>query len=751
MTCESSKDAISRLESAESIERRAELTKTEKQLSPKAAEGKRTLDTAMEPIRRMKAEEETATGARHAELVEELNKHYSDTAVAMEKATPEKKAVTQALQADSNVKKYIEEMDLDEYANLRQELQTTFGGPQARLAEIMFKDTHLANLEKTLSEKGLYTNQIGNEFATMKSSGILTDRDFNKLRVLEEYAKKGTDVIQPGSARGTYASMKANLGEELTQEIFSKKFGEQLEKLTPKLEELSRTDKLFKKGLTKDEERILEEWQKGTRKIDGNTIEVMNKIAEKISNDTWDAIKGTIKPLDELDVKDRAKVIGNTMGKEGNLLTRNEGKLIGLGATGVALLFGIPQSLVWYVTTTPTNIAEMMALYQQFQDKDVEDLERSLLCDDCIKNINELLDKINNMEDWPILKTLLAIPIYGDYIRSYLEWGLTDNPAAITKNMRNMYGDLEDMGLVKKADNTLGYEKTTPEEREKIYAEDPTKLFKTKDEKYIEEYGNKIWGDMAFDASETPDGRPMSGAQAMIYYMSLMGKESAEYGSDLGVSDRTKGWEQNNPSFVEKVIGWGNEQTEKTKREAGASSVDEMREVAIQNAMKREGLTREQAEKRVNEEVGLLVERGSTEKEALEKLTGMGGGAGGAGGVTGGGAGGGAGGGTEETLETKARKKYAEGLVKGKKMTELSDNERDIVTKELSFKEVKNTNPTTTLGEYTDGMSQSKKKEVVKEHVSENHKSMSKDEIIEAKDIDKAATAAAILDAACGE
>jgi len=39
----------------------------------------------------------------------------------------------------------------------------------------------------------------------------------------------------------------------------------------------------------------------------------------------------------------------------------------------------------------------------------------------------------------------------------------------------------------------------------------------------------------------------------------------------------------------------------------------------------------------------------------------------------------------------------------------------------------------------------------VKEHVSENHKSMSKDEIIEAKDIDKAATAAAILDAACGE
>ncbi len=84
-------------------------------------------------------------------------------------------------------------------------------------------------------------------------------------------------------------------------------------------------------------------------------------------------------------------------------------------------------------------------------------------------------------------------------------------------------------------------------------------------------------------------------------------------------------------------------------------------------------------------------------------------------------------------------------------MTELSDNERDIVTKELSFKEVKNTNPTTTLGEYTDGMSQSQKKEVVKEHVSENHKSMSKDEIIEAKDIDKAATAAAILDAACGE
>lgn len=732
--------------------------------STKASRGKETIDKTMNPIRKIIEEEKFASGARKSEIKNELMKQYSDVPTSTDKMTTEKRAITQDILTDSDVKEYIGQMNYDEYANFRSELQGVFGGAQARLAEIEFKNAKIPRITEALKEKELYTDTINDAFSTMKGEGILSDRDLNKLRALENLSNEGLDTIKTGTARQTYNSMKSTLGEEITNDIFTTKIEKNLRGIKEKYSKLTTQDKLFKKAPTKDELKIFEDIATGKRKPDGNSLEASYRMLDKMSAESWDAIRGTIKPLDELDSAQRASVISNIQNKESKTSKMKKAAAGTLSLMGVAItaLYAIPQSLLWFGTSTPTNIAEMTGLYEQFKTgkESMDAIDKKLLCPTCMSDMNTFLTNLENTLDGLPYSLFLSIPIYGDYVRSYIETPINDNINAIQANYERMFTELEALGLVKRANNALGFEQTTDNERAEYYKKDMSTLFKTKDEKWVQKYGELVLGKNGFSSSETPDGRPMTATQAMIYYMSLEGKDGAEYGSDLGVSDRTKNWEQNNPSFVEKVRSWGSAKESELERESSTSgmppakgtyTLDELKEIAIQNAMKRNGMNREQATRNVEEEVMILQERGGkSELSALMTLTGKSGEDYTYGKSSGGGRGGSTSGSSSKSSETKTeRRKYTEELAK-KDLNTVSREEKERVTKEMSFKEVKEQNSETTLSDYTSDMSASEKKAKVKEYVREEVETMSKEEVNEAAVVDKEATAAAIIDSVCG-
>ena len=84
------------------------------------------------------------------------------------------------------MKAYVNSMSIDDFSTLRMELQSTFGGPQARLLEIQFKDAKTAALANELEKVGKYTDAVKQELSDMKARGILSDADMNMLRGLEK-------------------------------------------------------------------------------------------------------------------------------------------------------------------------------------------------------------------------------------------------------------------------------------------------------------------------------------------------------------------------------------------------------------------------------------------------------------------------------------------------------------------------------------------------------------------------------------
>ena len=88
---------------------------------------------------------------------------------------------------------------------------------------------------------------------------------------------------------------------------------------------------------------------------------------------------------------------------------------LGTATIALAALYGIPQSLLWYGTSTPTNIAEMSGLYEQFKtgDEDMDSVMNKLLCPKCLDTMNTYLTNLDGMLNNPPFSLFLSIPIYG--------------------------------------------------------------------------------------------------------------------------------------------------------------------------------------------------------------------------------------------------------------------------------------------------------------------------------------------------
>jgi hypothetical protein len=348
-----------------------------------------------------------------------------------------------------------------------------------------------------------------------------------------------------------------------------------------------------------------------------------------------------------------------------------------------------------------------------------------------------------------------GIPIYGAYFTSVTSPGYA-SVIAHDGNLKDIYNHMVSRGLaVEDRSTRLGYRETTDEERIAFYEADEKALYKN-DKDWIQKYGEKLYGTTGFNASEVPDGQPMTSTQIMAYYHTLKGDGVVPYTAftALGLDERTKGWQQDQTGFVNKVLAYGDERKGTTgtmgtpATTTTTTTMDDLYEKAITNAMKRDGLTREAAIRSVNLDVQQLMDRGNDERQALEKLTGtVSTGAGTTTGTTTPG-----GGESSGELPNRPEDQYANSVLgsKGFRKSTQEEKQAQIVANTrsdgtLDFKALKDKDKDNAVKpkdvEYIAG------KSFIEPYVKENLDTMTKEEIRDAQEAGKKETANAIMEA----
>lgn len=618
--CYGSDDAVSELLTASSrtTERRTTSPSTAT-TTAKAARGKTTIDAAMEPVRKLVEEEKTATGITKEKLKSELVKHYAES--AEKKMTPEKEKLTTDLLTDSDVKAYVGQLDYDDYSSLRAEIQGIFGGPQARLVEMEFRNAKIPAIVSKLEENGRYTPSIKNAISDIMGEGILSEKNLGKMRELENVAKNDLDDIWQGTSRQTYERMKYTLGETITNELFAMRISDSLNAVMEMTADTGKVSEALGRKLSTDEWKMFDDIEKGKRKADANAFEASVKMIQKLSQSDLDIIRGTIKPLEELDGPSRTAVIQKLNDKWST--TKKAAVVagtIGAFAWGIGVL--LPDKLNNWGQFGLTNAAEMSALFGQF-DKDVS-VDRLLQlwfpAGDRKTAMELWLKSAKTYIGW--METIYSIPIIGDWYKSMTMVGYTSAIGSLG-NFDTKMTELKNKGLAIEDKTTLsGWRETTLKEKQEFYRKDLSAYFGL-DADAQKKYS--IWNDKTGIYKKGKSGAELTPLQAMAAYYYAQGQyniQLSDYGLTSGdVSDESMMIEVN--KYGEK---YGIKETTLPTGSGSASSSNAY-EKAIENAMKREGLTREQAIRNVEAEVKFMGERdGMTREDALLKLTGIGGG-----------------------------------------------------------------------------------------------------------------------------
>jgi hypothetical protein len=494
--------------------------------STKADSGRRTIDNIMSPIRSMIEEEKTATGARKTELQNKIVSHYAEA--GEKEATKEKTDFTTAIKADNSVQTYIQKMGYDDYANFRSEVQRVFGGPQARITEIEFKNAKIPSITTRLQEKGLMTSTINDAFTTMKGEGILSEKNFNQLRELDELADKGLTTIQQGTARQTYKDMKATIGEPITNELFAHKIDNNLAELTRSYSESGLVDKLFRKTPTKDEWELFDKIASGKQIPNGASFEAVQKMLAKISADGWETIRGTIKPLDELDGPGQISV-AKEMYKSSLRGKLTSGRALVVDAATIAL--GPPAALGIWAMWQQTQFENNMQFGKWVDDKSSEGLWNRFLSDDAIEG--QRMAKETQQSWLAAYEFITSIPIIGDFYKLQLNaMGSEAQVRGFDNDAKlNIFGPLVDKGMaVEDSSAPWGYSKNT--NMDETYKKDPSRLFKN-DAGWIKEHTPWKGGSGIYRTGK--QGRKLTALEAMALYYYDKGENNVEL-SKMGLT-----------------------------------------------------------------------------------------------------------------------------------------------------------------------------------------------------------------------
>jgi hypothetical protein len=585
----------------------------------KAARGEKTLNDILQPIRNAREAEKTATGAEKARLMDEIHSHYAEGKSPGSKTTKATQDISKAIQSDSDVQQYIRNMSPSEFGKARTEIKNTFGGDQARMMEHQYVNK-MDDYEAALESSGKMIPSIKERIATTRSRGVMSDSDLDVMRGLEEYLSLGDDAFARGKSRGTYNSLGRKLGDDITQDIFETKISDNLDKIAQKAGNQNILDSAFGKSLSDDEKKLLEDY--GTGKIipDANTLETTAAMLRKMDQNTLSAMRNAVEPLDELPFRSRTGVMEKAKKSKISKAWDGTGKATkgAIAATGLGLtvMYGIPQTLLWYATSTQTNIAEMTGLYEQFKADNAltSDLDRGLLSIESLARINEFLSNLMSAEDRYPYKLFLGIPIYGDYVRSYLADGMGDTQTSIAANFGRLFEQLESRGLTTRDSSTLGWRATTEDERKEIFKNTPEKLFKN-DGEFIEE--NAPWDKSTGVWKGTTE---LSPAAVMALYLG----QSDAY-SKLGVSNS----DLNDPAFADKVKQYGEANDSRgtgTPSAQGATTAiteQDLYEEAIAQRMRKYNESQEDAKVVVDRELtGLMTKNGGDAVAALAQMTG---------------------------------------------------------------------------------------------------------------------------------
>ena len=489
--------------------------------------GKALLDEILSETRTLKKREALATGTEKQAIVTELASHYSE---AGEKtSTSAKTRLTENIIANSDVQAYINKMSIDDFSSLRMELQSTFGGPQARLLEIQFKNAKTASLATELEALGKYTDAVKQELSDMKARGILSDADMNMLRGLEKLKTFDDNLIKAGTAKQTYANLKSSVGETITQEIFANKITKNIEEITDITKNPTLTEKyVFKTTPTTKEKQLIKDFASGAITPNANTYEEIATLLEKVSKNGWDAVKEAVAGTEELTSAERTGIISKVKRSTLDKISGTGKATVTVAGLVLAAAIGIPQGLLWFATSTPTNVAEMTGLYEQFKtgDDKTNSIISKLLNPTTMQNINNFLQNWapDNLFEKPPLSLLLAIPWYGDvYLRGYIEGPIRDNFNGIQDNFNRIFKDLESKGLVTKCSTTLGYCTSTEDERTEFYKKNMNVLM-DRDAEFVKDELNRMYKNLPTMSGIYGKGGELTSEQAIVLYMRATGQ-----------------------------------------------------------------------------------------------------------------------------------------------------------------------------------------------------------------------------------
>ena len=459
------------------------------------------------------------------------------------------------------------------------------------------------------STKNALTDQIEATKTGKKIDTQLTERANRQADIMENH---DTSTLTSENMATEYTALKKDLGEDGAAKIIGKYFSDTI-------------DEIEIKGipLTKKQQTLIGEIEDGISldkvPIDKTTVEEFEELANNInwgeSRKTLERLR-TVGPLGYVD----KTTIWKGMIKAGVVPTKS-----GTGLLKFALI-GLPA--YFYAA----SFMEQQAFEAAFQfgsfgkEKDSADtLLSKYFGKDAIQNTffaaHDNLVKFYNM--------MGGIPYYGAYFTAITSAGFA-SVAAHDGNLKDIYNHMVSRGLATPDSSRLGYRETTEEERSDFYKENETSLFKN-DADWMLKYGKMIYGD---DTTIGPDGRPLSSTQMMALYHTYKadGKVSYDAMGKLSLTGRSDNWQKTDQTFVEAVLKYGDEKTKSWKKTTsstpaakgtGETSETDLMELAVKNAMKRDGVTEIIARKNTEDEVNYLMERdGSTKQEALEKLTG---------------------------------------------------------------------------------------------------------------------------------
>jgi hypothetical protein len=769
--------------------------------------GKSVIDSILKPIRDTKKLRNEAKGQDKWNYDLQLNKYYA----AEEDDMPLSNFMT-ALH-DDEVQKYIKSMDTEEYAKLREEVAQSLGGKAsgdaARMLEKTYKEVNLVDIEKQYKKLG-QLDTISADIAKMRGEGLLTRNDLTTIDAWKKLANEGgiktsakpieemTELefkiakgkaeeaglsararemqgkwdeskalridneiknydynkITEVTARGEYDKLTRELGRENADTIFSNKLLKDIQQID---EEVARSDKgerlILGQDLNKQENQLLNDLMYGKKPTPDDVKSIQN-ILNKISPEGWNRLRV---PLRRMQTLERSSVEGIAQKANKSLVDKITGTskgAMGVAAFALTIFYAIPQSLLWFGTSTPTNIAEMTGLYEQFKQgkEDTQTLIDKILTQESMQQINEYLLHWGNLLETPPYSIFLSIPLYGDYISWYIKKPLDSNAIAVKANFNRMFIDMKNVGLVKEANNAIGYETTTNEEKIAIYSGDPSILFGN-DGGWVKKYGDQIWGENS-GIVDPITGKTLSGTEAMMLYYNYNGDGIADYttlgklgGSIQADADKIQ---QNYPNTYDDIMKFGKEHDRQTTEQQATTQTPgtitpEAR--AWMGSMNGMGLSQEQIDTNISlgrsavpdGRGGYKWEGGAPRGTELP------------GGTAGSGGGSGSRTGTTVTLDKQYTPREEAAIKTLREKSSLSDTEKEAGIKAIATKETKEdaiekvkeaTGEKLTLKEIVKVTGDNS----LKPYVKKNLGSLSKDVIKEAARINKEETANAILE-----